>query len=397
MGCKLGLYSPIWGLCVYAVAFITASVLIALSSHCRTTAQGDNSRYSQIDGLRGYLALGVFITHAATMRQFGEVGIWAWPPSSFFTMAGTVPVSLFFMITAFLFWGKAIRSRGRINPRWLLVSRLRRLAPLYLCTIPVLLLLVGIASDWTLHTSLSSLFISIGRWSLIGAGGHPDVNGVSDLYPQVWTLMYEWGFYAALPIIALLWRPPGSLIIITTIVAIQNRLVHPVALNFAVGIAVAQLVAFQPKLTWLNTRWAASAAVFAIALPGIFGSGDYSWKVTLCTTPFFVCVCYGNSIFGLLSNGPARLLGAASYSTYLLHVFALYFMVLGVSLFAQVGSLTAYSYWPIVFLLTVLLIVVSVMTFRFIEQPWMNKLPAEGGARVRRDPSGGCVVLPATN
>ncbi len=49
-------------------------------------------------------------------------------------------------------------------------------------------------------------------------------------------------------------------------------------------------------------------------------------------------------------------------------------MVLGVSLFAQVGSLTAYSYWPIVFLLTVLLIIVSVMTFRFIEQPWMNKL-----------------------
>ena len=149
---KMGPYSPIWGLGIYAMAFITVSVLIGVSPYCLAISQRDNGRFPQIDGLRGYLAICVFVSHAASMKQWQDIGVWVWPTSSFFNTAGTAPVYLFFMITAFLFWGKAIRSRGRVNPYRLLVSRLRRLAPLYLCTIPILLFFVGVASDWRIRT-----------------------------------------------------------------------------------------------------------------------------------------------------------------------------------------------------------------------------------------------------
>jgi peptidoglycan/LPS O-acetylase OafA/YrhL len=112
--------------------------------------------------------VGVFISCGVTIRQWQEFGVWAWPQSSFFTLR-SVSVSLFFMITAFLFWGKAIRSKGRIDPRSLFVSRFRRLAPLYICTMPLLLLLVGIASDWTLQTDLGSLLLAIERRFLVSA------------------------------------------------------------------------------------------------------------------------------------------------------------------------------------------------------------------------------------
>jgi peptidoglycan/LPS O-acetylase OafA/YrhL len=387
----LELYSPIWALCVYGVAFITAFALIAIAPFCRVTSQDDGNRFSKIDGLRGYLAIGVFISHAASIRQWQEFGVWAWPQSTVFTLAGSVPVSLFFMITAFLFWGKAIRSKGQIDPRGLFASRFRRLAPLYICTMPLLLLLVGNASDWTLRADLGSLFLAIGRWSLIGAGGWPDINGVVAFlfYPQIWTLLYEWLFYGALPIIALLRRPPGNIfiiisaiiIIISAVVANQRGVVHSATSSFAVGILVAELFAFRSELKFLRTWWATLAAIIGLILLGVVGKGDFNWKETVCIIPLFACVCYGNSMFGFLSNGPARLLGAISYSTYLLHAFALHFSVQAVNYFAKVGTLMPCSYWPLILLLTVLLVTASVITFRFIEQPWMGKRRVEGPPR----------------
>lgn len=370
----LSLCSPIWGLCVYAVAFITASALIAFLPYCSATSQNDTSRFAQIDGLRGYLALGVFLTHAVTVKHWLEFGGWGWPPSSFFTMAGTVPVSIFFMITAFLFWGKAIKAQGRIKPYSLLRSRLRRLAPLYLSTVPLLLFFVGVDSHWTLRTDLSSLFFAIGRWSLLGLGGYPHINGVTVLYPQIWTLAFEWAFYAALPFIAFLWRPPGGITIVIFLVVAQYWHLPPILLNFAVGIVVAELVAFRPDLNWIKTWWATLVAIIVLTIPGVMGDGEFSWKITACATPLFICVCYGNGIFGFLSNGAARLLGSASYSTYLVHVFLLQFFVLIVGHFVQIGSVPPYLYWLMIFILTAILVTVSVITFRFIEQPWLSKL-----------------------
>jgi hypothetical protein len=79
---QLELYSPIWALCIYAVASITASTLIAIAPFCRVTSQDDGNRFSKIDGL-GYLAVGVFHQLGCDHQTVQEFGVWAWPQSSF--------------------------------------------------------------------------------------------------------------------------------------------------------------------------------------------------------------------------------------------------------------------------------------------------------------------------
>ncbi|MBY9589867.1 acyltransferase family protein [Pseudomonas aeruginosa] len=69
------------------------------------------SRFSTIDGLRGYLAFFVFLHHAAIWYYFLRSGAWQVPPSNLYTHFGQTSVSLFFMITGFLFTHKLLQSK----------------------------------------------------------------------------------------------------------------------------------------------------------------------------------------------------------------------------------------------------------------------------------------------
>ncbi|MFZ0426421.1 MAG: acyltransferase [Xanthobacteraceae bacterium] len=373
----MALFSPIWGLGVYTVAFATAIGFVALSPYCRAISRYSSDRYAGIDGLRGYLAIGVFVTHSASIKQWQEVGTWTWPDSDFFVMVGTAPVATFFMITAFLFWEKAIRARGRVNLAWLLRSRLRRLAPLYLFAIPVFFILIGIASQWAIRTNSLSLIMDGSRWLALGMGGQPDINGVRPawvFYPQVWTLQYEWVFYVALPALAWFWRPiPSLLIAAATAIAAKLGFLNIVVVNFTIGILTAELIELLPKVDWLKSRSVSALALGAIVACPFCGGSFYGLRQTICLAPLFISVCYGNRMFGLLANAPARLLGAISYSTYLLHAFLLHFFVLAVNKVSSVASLSPGAYWAAILVLTSVLVAICTLTFRFIEQPWITR------------------------
>ena len=102
-------------------------------------AEDHGNRYSSIDGLRGFLALGVFVFHLVVTHRFIETGTWEVPDSRFYVLLGPIGVSVFFMITGFLFWGKLLRTKGR--PRWnaLYIGRLFRIGPLYLVVVVIML------------------------------------------------------------------------------------------------------------------------------------------------------------------------------------------------------------------------------------------------------------------
>ena len=61
--------------------------------------------YAAIDGLRGYLALMVFVHHGAVWWGYLHTGQWRPPPSRLMNNLGEGSVALFFMITALLFGG----------------------------------------------------------------------------------------------------------------------------------------------------------------------------------------------------------------------------------------------------------------------------------------------------
>jgi peptidoglycan/LPS O-acetylase OafA/YrhL len=82
---------------------------------------------------------------------------------------------------------------------------------------------------------------------------------------------------------------------------------------------------------------------------------------------------YGNSLFGLLNTRAARFLGTISYSVYLMHGIVL-FAVLNISnSVIPVGSLTPVLYWSLILLAAIITVLVSAITYKYVEHPFFQK------------------------
>jgi peptidoglycan/LPS O-acetylase OafA/YrhL len=123
---------------IYSATLVTATLLVRwVPVIKRAAADTGATRLTTIDGLRGFLGVGVF-NHTVVTWYFMHGHAWELPPSRLVVHLGETSVSLFFMITAFLFWGRVV-SRG-ITMDWLafLAARLYRLAPAYLVMLGLL-------------------------------------------------------------------------------------------------------------------------------------------------------------------------------------------------------------------------------------------------------------------
>src|SRR5579862_6911783 len=94
------------------VAGLTATLLAFLVSG-RSPPVAGADRFLAIDGLRGYLALSVFLHHSCVWYFYLRTGKWELPPSRLYVQLGQSSVALFFMITGFLFYSKLLQARNR--------------------------------------------------------------------------------------------------------------------------------------------------------------------------------------------------------------------------------------------------------------------------------------------
>jgi peptidoglycan/LPS O-acetylase OafA/YrhL len=170
-------------------------------------------RVAAIDGLRAFLALGVVFMHAWAFHDTYFVEkTFELPHNPYLSESGVLAVLVFFMITGFLFWNKAIAARGRVNPFRLYRNRARRILPLYYflcgCTLLVVLVRAGVRINEP-----------VGVWSREMAGLIvPGLRTTGDLLgterkvmiAQSWTLYYEDLFYLALPAFGLAARSRRS-------------------------------------------------------------------------------------------------------------------------------------------------------------------------------------------
>ncbi len=241
---------------------------------------GNGGRYGELDGLRAYLAFAVFLTHAASSVVWYRTGAWIWPDSTIYTLCGRVPVALFFMITGFLFSHKLMVSRRPIAWRRLYLSRLRRLAPLYLFVTAVMFVVVGETTGWVMHVPPAELARAAIKWLSLGVLGHVDLNGLAQswiLNPAMWTLRYEWIFYALLPLLALL-ITIRRFCAVTAVVFILVYGVHvldAVSVNFLFGTAAAFIYTRYRTLRSLENRFAAIAALAALCATALPFAQDY--------------------------------------------------------------------------------------------------------------------------
>jgi peptidoglycan/LPS O-acetylase OafA/YrhL len=282
------------------------------------------------------------------------------------------------MVTGFLFWRRAAAAPGRMDLAALLRSRLRRLAPLYLCCVTLVVAIVGAETGWTLSVPPQALATELAQWVGFGLLGLPQINGLahtSVIDPALWTLRYEWLFYLALPVLSFLATPSRLAGLTLTLLALWLLgLPAPfnyISANFLVGMIAAQLALAWPLPPILRSRGCALAVLLPVVGFGLLSDGDFSLLETACLAPLFLAVAAGNSCFGALACRAARLLGLVSYSTYVLHGILLYVALAAASRLVSVGDLHPLAYWALMLPISAAVIGISAASYRWIEHPFL--------------------------
>ncbi|AZD53924.1 Acetyltransferase [Pseudomonas chlororaphis subsp. aurantiaca] len=366
---------------IIAVAFALLSTL-AISS--RLPPPSCHGRFLTIDGLRGYLAFFVFLHHSCIWYYYLQTGAWVAPPFRLFVHFGQVGVSLFFMITGFLFFSKIMDDRGRgIDWLRLYVSRFLRLTPLYFFSMILLFSIVGWVTKENQTYSFSELIGACLKWlGFTIYFGAPDINGFPSTYVVnagvTWTLPYEWTFYMALPIIALaigVWPPVRYILLSVLLMYVFGYLYLAGSFYwlFLGGMVAAILVRLESFRAVSVSRWATLVVLFLVAYVVTMYPSVYDYvQAKFILVIVFCFIAGGNSIFGLLNSKVSRVMGEMAYSIYLLHglvLFVAFRLVIGASLGKE---LSPSQYWGVILTLTPVLILICGLAFRFIEKPAMK-------------------------
>jgi peptidoglycan/LPS O-acetylase OafA/YrhL len=340
-------------------------------------------RFLSIDGLRGYLALFVFLQHSSSWYFYLRTGQRLLPPAQLYTHFGPGSVALFFMITGFLFYSKLIESRQRrFDWTHLYIARVLRLTPLYLVSIAVMLLIVVIRSAGVLHDPFGKTALDVFRWITFTILGSPDINGlkVAELAVAgvVWTLPYELFFYLSLPLFALTVgiRPswPYLLLGLLAVAGVFIRHFEPtILLMFAGGIIAAILIRHEGFSEFATSRIAAIVAMVSLGAAVALFPLPFALAPFVLLTVFFCIVAAGNDLFGLLTRRAARKLGEMAYSIYLLHGLILYTTFIFIIGADRSRALSPLQHWAVVIAVIPALLLICHTTFRFIEYPPMQK------------------------
>lgn len=337
-----------------------------------------------LDGLRGYLAFAVFVHHSVVWQAYRRGGAWEVTPSTFYNNLGHAAVALFFMLTAFLFYGRVTKEKdGCVDWLQLYISRVMRLVPAYWLALSLMVLIAFAVNGFVLRVPLPEFLRSIGQWLGMSFLDEPDINGLPRTKLVVagvaWSLAYEWAFYLSLPLIAVAAGKlrtrkalfaPLLLLLLFLLPSWRPSLV--VAAPFLGGIVAVHALSNDRLRSLATTRVGAILAV-ACLLGALFAfKSIYSPLPQVLLTAFFVVVASGNSLFGVLATRLSVAFGAPAYSMYLLHglvLFATFRLLLGP---ATAAGLSPFEHWIVVWSMTPVVVVLSWLSNRLVERPCMR-------------------------
>ena len=291
---------PAWAILLTALA-----VLCSLAMSRRQVVPLKQGRFDSIDGLRGYLAFFVFLHHSAIWYFYVQTGVWQAPASNLYRQLGEASVSMFFMITSFLFYTKLLESKGgKFDWSKFFVGRILRLTPLYLFAVIIVFVLVTIASNGVAQDSALYITKSIVRWLSFTILGAPDINQVDArimVAGVVWSLPYEWIFYFALPLLGLTARvraawPLLAFSVASLVFAAMQGLTLYFAYIFAAGMIAALLVRDARFKRFAAGRGASMVVVVLALLLLLFPTAFGMAQLVLLTAAFSL-IAAGTSFF----------------------------------------------------------------------------------------------------
>jgi len=367
--------NPIFAIITFLLACLTSYFIIRNGK-----TEVEVRKYEMIDGLRGFLAIGVFIHHSSIWYAYIHTNEWEAPDSNFYNQAGQTSVAFFFMITSFLFVSKMIKSNTDFNWKNFFISRVMRLIPMYYFSLIIIIVTILFLSNWKITVSTFDFSLSIFRWLLFGIAGESRIN--NEEYTSLinagvlWTLSFEWLFYVSMPLFGfvILKKKPALLYIIIAVI-FSTLIICKLSISqmhhlysFALGAIAAFILKYTNASKYAGLIWITFLMIICIILIGQFKTIE-SIVCKICIAIVFTCVAAGNSIFGMLKSSTIKLLGDISYSTYLLHgIFLFYVFHFGNDV-EGVKNLSPIEFWIIIFLITPILVFTSFLTFKYIEKP----------------------------
>lgn len=342
----------------------------------------EHGRYIEIDGLRGYLALMVAAHHFYIIYYWVLNDEWKAPDFIFFNNLGVFAVSIFFMITGFLFIGKIDRARlkGSLGFFSIMKSRLFRICPLYVFAVFITVIL-------SFHTTLyqfsddSSLVKDVFKWMVFlgdSVNGYHDSKRITA--GVTWTLRYEWLFYISLAGIYLISKVKyglaalGLAIAVFSLMQIDFLYFNSLYLIFFVLGGVSYFInkKYSEKFDRVVFKGALPSLIMLLSLVlALFTSEKNHLLIfsSLCFI-FFMLVVMGGDFYGLFCMKTSRALGEISYSIYLMHgiVFFIIFRVM----YPEIISSNFYEYSLLLPACLFGVVLFSTVTFLKIELPFIN-------------------------
>lgn len=352
-------------------------------------AAEDATRVGNLDGLRGILASSVYVHHTLLIARYNVFGDWAPPIIALTLSIGTAPVAMFFMITAFLFWTRALKERGRLNAGRLYRTRFERLWPLFAGSIVLMLVINATIYRSGSQESPFRFIKDVAQQFLFGFFSTAPVNG-SDFglidAGVTWSLAYEVAFYVALPLLALSIAARCSWAVVLIILGVP--LVHHswwMAVAFVPGILAAEVIAWPAGHRALRKygatiaiaslsafilyQWVAPHVLFDNANKPTLGVG-----IDLILLGLIFIGIVPSDHLGILRSRALRYLGLISYSIYLFHGIVIFLLFHAYSAFAGAAILSMPKLFILAAFGAALTVGISTLTYRMLERPFIRSL-----------------------
>lgn len=300
---------------------LVTSAVLAIFPSVWTVAVGrsDHARNRTLDGVRGLLTLWVFSHHFDVGPEMVQRdGFWHLPDSILQRLMNSgLFVAPFFALTALLFGGRLLASKGELKTGWFVRQRLFRLLPGYVVSVMVIFATAFVMTRFHLMVTPWKLIKQMTRWALLDFVPRYDFNSIdiSKAHGMLWTLRTELLFYALLPILAFAQRrlrPPAVLFIGLGLVAVW----YWPFWFFLAGLVAASGLAWRGDIArqvWQFGSVLSLAVLIATA---------YQTSVPLqavLIVPILLALVLETPLFRPLRWRPLLFVGEISYSIYILH------------------------------------------------------------------------------
>jgi peptidoglycan/LPS O-acetylase OafA/YrhL len=345
----------------------------------------------ELDGLRFYAFLGVFVCHtlpyeAAFYRRFHLPVPWLWGAIA---KSGAAGVDLFFALSAFLITSILLREQqqtGGISLRHFYLRRILRIWPLYFLVVALGAVLAHTVAGQNLPWYyVAGYLLFAGNW-VHAVFGRPE-----SVCSPLWTVSIEEQFYLLWPLLMKMLRRRGMIVaaMVTFLLATVSRLGFMLAGwsggfiyygstsrcdSLALGILLALFVDRLPRLTrgmrWLLlaaglTGWVASSA-WLNEQPGPVDMRMVLGRLIVSLSAGAILYACLHTHSRMVRGAWVVRLGKISYGLYVLHLTGILLML---KLFHPVWGWQLLAVKGLGFGMTVMLALAS---YRWIESPFLR-------------------------